>query len=66
MPSSFGNHVHFNWLQQIEPVMSKAGVMTIPRCAKYSEELALATCENTGGRSSGPSFGFGLGIHRGY
>ena len=46
--------------------MSKAGVMTIPRCAKYSEELAIATCENRGGRSSGPSFGFGLGIHRSY
>ena len=50
----------------VEPVMLKAGVMTIPRCAKYSEELAVATCENTGGRSSGPSFGFGLGIHRSY
>ena len=50
----------------VEPVMSKAGVMTIPRCAKYSEELAVATCENRGGRSSGPSFGFGLGIHRSY
>ena len=41
---------------KIEPVMSKAGVMTIPRCAKYSEELAEATCENKGGRSSRPSF----------
>ena len=51
---------------KVEPVMSKAGVMTIPRCAKYSEELAVATCENRGGRSSGPSFGFGLGIHRSY
>ena len=49
-----------------EPVISEVGVMTIPRCAKYSEELAVATCENTGGRSSGPSFGFGLGIHRSY
>ena len=46
--------------------MSKAGVMTIPRCAKYSEELAVATCENGDRRSSGPSFGFGLGIHRSY
>ena len=46
--------------------MSKAGVMTIPRCAKYSEELAVATCENRGGRSSGHSFGFGLGINRSY
>ena len=51
---------------KVEPVMSKAGVMTIPRCAKYSEEIAVATCENRGGRSSGPSFGFGLGIHRSY
>ena len=51
---------------KIEPVMSKAGVMTIPRCAKYSEELAVATCENRGGRSSGASFGLGLGIHRSY
>ena len=51
---------------KVEPVMSKAGVMTIPRYAKYSEELAVATCENRGGRSSGPSFGFGLGIHRSY
>ena len=28
---------------KVEPVMSKAGVMTIPRCAKYSEEIAVAT-----------------------
>ena len=46
--------------------MSKAGVMTIPRCAKYSDELAVATCENDGGRSSGPSFGFGLGLYKSY
>ena len=51
---------------KVEPVMSKAGVMTIPRCAKYSEELAVATCENTIGKPSGLSFGFGLGIHRSY
>ena len=51
---------------RVEPVMSKAGVMTIPRCAKYSEELAVATCENRDGRSSGPSFGFGFGIHKSY
>ena len=51
---------------KVEPVISKAGVMTIPKCAKYSEELAVATCENRGGRSSEPSFGFGLGIHRSY
>ncbi len=46
--------------------MSKAGAMTIPRCAKYSEVFAVATSENTGGRFSGPSFEFGLGIHRSY
>ena len=51
---------------KVEPAMSKAGVMTNPRWAKYSEELAVATCENRGGRSSGPNFGFGLGIHRSY
>ena len=34
---------------KVEPVMSKAGVMTIPRCAKYSEELAVANCEDRGG-----------------
>ena len=48
---------------KVEPVMSKAGVMTIPRCPKYSKELAVATFENRCGRSSGPSFGFGLGLH---
>ena len=41
---------------KVEPVMSKAGVMTIPRCAKYSEELAVATCENTSERSFGLCF----------
>ena len=51
---------------KVEPFMLKADVITIPRCTKYPEELAVATCENTGGRSSGPSFGFGLGIHRSY
>jgi len=40
--------------------------MTIPKCAKHSEELSVDTCENIGGRSSGPSFGLGLGIHRRY
>ena len=59
MPISIG-------CSKVDTVMLKAGVMTIPRCAKYSEELAVATCGNTGGRSSGPSFGFGLGIHRSY
>ena len=28
-----------------QPIMSKAGVMTHPACAKYSTELAVATCE---------------------
>ena len=47
----------------VEPVMSKAGVMTHPDCAKYSTEEAVATCESglrqRGGRS-GISFGIGL------
>jgi hypothetical protein len=51
---------------KVEPVMSKAGVMTTLRCAKYSEELAVATCENRGGRFSGPSFRLGLGISGNY
>ena len=51
---------------KVEPFMSKSGVMTIPRFAKYSEKLAVATCEYRGGRCSGPSFGLGLGIHRSY
>ena len=51
---------------KVDPVMPNAGVMTIPRYAKYSKELAVATCENRGGKSSGPSFGFGLVIHKSY
>ena len=51
---------------KFEPIMSKASLITIPRCAKYSEELAESTCENTCGRSSGPSFGFSPSIHRSY
>ena len=47
----------------VEPVMSKAGVMTHPDCAKYSTEEAVATCESgirqRGGRS-GISFGIGV------
>ena len=46
--------------------MSKAGIMTIPTCAKSSEKMAVATRENRDGGSSGPSFGFGLGIYRSY
>ena len=51
---------------KVDPVVSEFGVMTIPRCTKYSKELVVATCEDRGGKSSGPSFGFGLGIHRSY
>ncbi len=61
-----GKMLIFTGCSKVEPVMSKASAMTIPRCAKYSEELAVATCENRGGRYSGTSFGFGLGIHRSY
>ena len=28
-----------------KPVMSRAGVLTHPACAKFSSELAVATCE---------------------
>ena len=28
-----------------QPVMSRAGVLTHPACAKFSSELAVATCE---------------------
>ena len=49
----------------VEPVMSKAGIMTHPDCAKYSTEEAVATCESglrqTGGRSR---FSFGIGVTR--
>ena len=36
----------------VEPVMSKAGVMTHPDCAKYSTEEAVATCETEPGAAS--------------
>ena len=49
---------------KVEPVMLKAGVLTLTRSALYSEKLALATCENRSGRSYGPSLEFGLGIQR--
>jgi len=49
----------------VEPVMSKAGVMSHPDCAKYSTEEAVATCESglrqRGGRSR---FSFGIGVTR--
>lgn len=49
----------------VEPVMSKAGVMTHPNCAKYSTEEAVATCES-GMRQRGgnPRFSFGVGFTR--
>jgi len=49
----------------IEPVMSKAGVMTHPDCAKYSTEEAVATCES-GLRQRGTHsrFSFGVGVTR--
>ena len=49
----------------IEPVMSKAGVMTHPECAKFSTEEAVATCES-GLRKQGNSsrFSFGIGVTR--
>ncbi len=49
----------------IEPVMSKAGVMTHPECAKFSTEEAVATCES-GLRKQGPPsrFSFGIGVTR--
>ena len=50
----------------VEPVMSKAGIMTHPDCAKFSTEEAVATCE-TGLRQRGGdsrfTFGFGFSRH---
>ena len=44
--------------------MSKAGVMTHPRCAKYSTEEAVATCEaGLRGRSE-PRFSVGFGFSK--
>jgi len=49
----------------VEPVMSKAGLMTHPDCAKFSTEEAVATCEaglrQRGGKSQ---FTFGFGVSR--
>ena len=49
----------------MEPVMSKAGVMTHPECAKFSTEEAVATCES-GLRQRGTHsrFSFGIGVSR--
>ena len=49
----------------MEPVMSKAGVMTHPDCAKYSTEEAVATCESGLRQWGGSSrFSFGIGVTR--
>ena len=50
---------------QVKPVMSKAGVMTHPDCAKYSTEEAVATCESgLRQRGSHSRFSFGVGVTR--
>jgi len=49
----------------VDPVMSKAGVMTHPDCAKYSTEEAVATCESgLRQRGGGSRFSFGIGVTR--
>ena len=49
----------------VDPVMSKAGVMTHPDCAKYSTEEAVATCESGLRQRGGSSrFSFGIGVTR--
>ena len=49
----------------VDPVMSKAGVMTYPDCAKYSTEEAVATCESgLRQRGGGSGFSFGIGVTR--
>ena len=49
----------------VEPVLSKAGVMTHPDCAKYSTEEAVATCESGLRQRGGHSrFSFGIGVTR--
>ena len=49
----------------VDPVMSKAGVLTHPDCGKFSTEEAVATCEaglrQRGGNSR---FTFGFGFSR--
>ena len=49
----------------VEPVMSKAGVITHPDCAKFSTEDAVATCEaGLRQRGSDSRFTFGFGVSR--
>jgi hypothetical protein len=49
----------------VELVMSKAGVMTHPDCAKFSTEEAVATCEaGLRQRGGGSRFTFGFGVSR--
>ena len=49
----------------VEPVMSKAGVMTHPDCAKFGTEEAVATCEaGLRQRGGGSRFTFGFGVSR--
>ena len=49
----------------VKPVISKAGVMTHPQCAKFSTEEAVATCEaGLRQRGGGSRFIFGLGVSR--
>ena len=49
----------------VEPVLSKAGVMTHPDCAKFSTEEAVATCEAGLRQRGGDSrFTFGFGVSR--
>ena len=45
----------------VDSIMSKAGVMAHPDCAKYSTEEAVATCES-GLRQRKGNSGFSLGI----
>ena len=49
----------------VDPVMSKAGVMTHPDCAKFSTEEAVSTCEAGLRQRGGDSrFTFGFGVSR--
>ena len=49
----------------VEPVMSKAGVITYPECAKFSTEEAVSTCEAGLRQRGGDSrFTFGFGVSR--
>jgi len=48
----------------VEQVMSKAGVMTHPQCAKYSTEEAVSTCESGLRGRSEPRFSIGFGFSR--